>query len=67
MATDKTKRDAANVIGGRSASPTLIKIQVVPQIRHKIIHTQIFARRLTSLIETEARVALFQQPPPAKF
>lgn len=68
------KRAAENPIGGRSSSPTLIKIQVVPQIRQRISQTKILTDLLfedrsasilfsVSIVETKTGFALFQQPP----
>src|SRR6187401_3353994 len=42
--TARINLDAANVIGGRSSSPTFIKSQVVPQIRQRISQTKIFMK-----------------------
>jgi len=41
---------AANVIGGRSSSPTLIKTQVVPQIKHKTSQIIIFICEIKFMI-----------------
>ena len=46
IATERRKRAAAKVIGGRSTRPTLMKIHVVPQIRQRIIQMRIFISSL---------------------
>src|SRR4030095_11309847 len=62
--TPSRKRATANVIGGRSSSPILIKIQVVPQIKQRISQTRtLSARGLLILVKAERRFPLLQNTP----
>ena len=64
IATDKINLADAKVTGGRSSRPILIKIQVEPQIKHRISQTRALSENILGIfVKTQARFALFQNAP----
>ncbi len=56
----RMNRAPANVIGGRSSRPILIKIHVEPQIRHSTSQTKTLSDKILGmLVKTQTRLALF--------
>src|SRR4051812_18254790 len=66
IATEMMNLAAANAIGGRSASPILMKNQVVLQINARMSQTMTLSESILGiLVEAQARLALLQNPPAA--